>query len=177
MHGNLWLSIQKKWDTMRQLHWLGYMWLLLKILIYSIVSIPIIISDLRSYRIPDIYTIIGSLGLVIILTVERTLLVPNLLSGFTGFVILFVAKIIARGLGFGDVKLAIMVGLFSGFPGVLLAVFISVITGILYIMLMVLIKKLKADNRIPFAPFMILGGFSVVVSDALGIDLALFEIL
>ena len=74
--------------------------------------------------------------------------------GFLGFLYLITNK---KGMGFGDVKLAIFMGLFLGYPKVVIAFYIAFISGALVALILMIFKKANKKTLIPFGPFLILG--------------------
>jgi leader peptidase (prepilin peptidase) / N-methyltransferase len=62
-----------------------------------------------------------------------------------------------KGMGMGDVKLAIFVGLFLGWPRILVAMYAAFIVGAVVGVGLILGKKVKRKSQIPFGPFLILG--------------------
>lgn len=64
-----------------------------------------------------------------------------------------------KGMGMGDVKLAIFMGLFLGFPKIIIAFYVAFIVGAIVGILLMIFKKAKKKTQIPFGPFLILGTF------------------
>jgi len=64
-----------------------------------------------------------------------------------------------KGMGMGDVKLAIFMGLFLGFPKTIIAFYAAFIIGAIIGILLMIFKKAKKKTQIPFGPFLILGTF------------------
>lgn len=60
-----------------------------------------------------------------------------------------------KGMGLGDVKLALPLGFFLGFPMGLLWLFISFLTGAFVGVILILVGKAKFGKTIPFGPFLI----------------------
>ncbi len=69
---------------------------------------------------------------------------------------LIIHLIYPRGMGMGDVKLALMVGTFLT-SSVIPALFIGFLLGSVYGLAMILAKKKKLKQTIPFGPFIALG--------------------
>ncbi|MGM0365597.1 MAG: prepilin peptidase [Actinomycetota bacterium] len=69
---------------------------------------------------------------------------------------LIIHLIYPRGMGMGDVKLALMVGAFL-IRSVIPALFIGFLIGSVYGLMMILAKKKKFKQTIPFGPFIALG--------------------
>ncbi|MFH1161906.1 MAG: prepilin peptidase [Candidatus Jorgensenbacteria bacterium] len=62
-----------------------------------------------------------------------------------------------RAMGVGDVKLAIASGILLGWPDILLAAFLAFIVGGVWGVVLVLAKEKKFSDRVPFAPFFVIG--------------------
>ncbi len=62
-----------------------------------------------------------------------------------------------RGMGFGDVKLALASGLILGWPDIALAIILSFVFGGIFGGVLILLRKKTMKDKIPFAPFLVLG--------------------
>lgn len=136
-------------------------------LLYSlyIISSFIIITviDIKHGIIPNsiVYAALGIALLYHLLT--PTLLLPFILSAFCAGVFFFFLFAVTRGrgMGFGDVKLALLLGLFLGFPGIIIALYIAFLTGAFVALILVIGRKKKfSGGTIPFGPFMVTGALS-----------------
>ena len=88
------------------------------------------------------------------------------LVGFLLFLLIWFVSLKLRGvdaMGFGDVKLAAFCGLVTGFPGVLMAIFGSFILGGLVGALLLASGLADRKTPIPFAPFLVVTTFAVMV--------------
>jgi leader peptidase (prepilin peptidase)/N-methyltransferase len=122
--------------------------------------IVIFFSDLKYGIIPDKIILPATVGTVIYLLIfNPQLLIINLLSAI-GAGLFFLALFLftkGKGMGFGDVKLALLLGLFLGFPKVVFALYLAFLTGaIVGLMLIIWKKKKTIKETIPFGPFLIL---------------------
>ena len=75
-------------------------------------------------------------------------------AGFFMFLI-FITK--AKGMGWGDVKLAILMGLILGFPKIISALMFAFLTGAFIGVILILTRKKKLKSKIAFGPFLIAG--------------------
>jgi len=121
------------------------------------------VFDLKYMILPDFSTIIligCAIGLVFVGAIRESPL-QNLLSAMiaSGFLLIlnFITK--GRGMGMGDVKLAIFMGLFLGFPKIIVAFYVAFIVGAVMGIFLMIFKKAKKKTQIPFGPFLILGTF------------------
>ncbi len=80
-----------------------------------------------------------------------------LIAGFFWFLIVLTK---GRGMGGGDVKLALLIGLFNTFPMNVLAIFIGFLSGAAVSLVMVLLRRKTLKDTIPFGPFLILGSLT-----------------
>lgn len=117
------------------------------------------VFDFKYMILPDfavmILIIISFLGVVF----DEPNIIPYLISaivasGFLYFLYLITKK---RGLGFGDVKLAIFMGLFLGWPKIIIAMYIAFISGAVIAVIGIGLKKVTKKSKIPFGPFLIFG--------------------
>ncbi len=84
-------------------------------------------------------------------------LLGSLIGGI--FFLLLVVLSRGKGMGFGDVKLALASGMALGWPDMGLAVAISFIAGGFFGALLLLLKTKGMKDKIPYAPFFVLGVF------------------
>jgi len=76
------------------------------------------------------------------------------LAGFFWF-LFAVTK--GKGMGFGDVRLALLIGLFNRFPNNVLAIFSAFVLGSVFSVILMVFGKKSMKDRIAFGPFMLLG--------------------
>jgi len=77
--------------------------------------------------------------------------------GASGFLFLIYLLSKKKGMGLGDVFLAIFMGLFLGWPKIIVAFYCAFIIGALFSVVLMLLKKKKFRSEIAFGPFLILG--------------------
>jgi leader peptidase (prepilin peptidase)/N-methyltransferase len=117
--------------------------------------------DLEHQIIPDVISLPGILiGLA--LSFFAYIPVPfweSVIGAFLGGAIFFTIAYLSRGgMGGGDIKLIAMIGSFLGWQKMLLTIFISSLSGsIIGVILMGLGKKGR-KSKIPYGPFLALGG-------------------
>ena len=99
--------------------------------------------------------IISFLGVVF----DEPYIIPYLISAIVGSGFLLFLYLITkkRGIGFGDVKLAVFMGLFLGWPKIILAMYIAFIVGAIIGVIGIFLKKINKKSQIAFGPFLILG--------------------
>lgn len=134
----------------------------ISILILFIIIVFLVFSavfDLKYMILPDFSTwILVGCGVILIGT-RHGVFVQNLITALiaSGFllVLYFITK--GKGMGMGDVKLALFMGLFLGFPKIVVAFYVAFITGALVGIILLVFFKFKRRSPIPFGPFLILG--------------------
>jgi len=67
-----------------------------------------------------------------------------------------------KGMGFGDVKLAILMGLILGWPNILLGLFLGFLFGAIIGVGLIIFRRKKMKSEIPFGPFLT-GGMLVAL--------------
>lgn len=103
-----------------------------------------------------------------------------LLAVSSGAVLPFGLYLISREkwMGLGDSFFAIWIAIIAGFPNAIAAVFLAFFLGALFGIIMLLVKKDRKDRRLPFGPFLALGGFLAILfgSQIISFYLQLFRI-
>jgi len=131
------------------------------------VFIIIFVYDLKHYIIPDsvLFPAIGITFFYQLIFHFSIVFLSYLLSGL-GAAAFFLAIFLVtkgRGMGFGDVKLAILLGLLLGFPHIIVGLFLAFLFGAIIGVILLLRKKKGLKSEVPFAPFLIAGTFIALV--------------
>lgn len=129
--------------------------------------------DLEHYRIPNrlTYPLTPVLALLLIaaalLQGEPGLAVQTVLGGLAaGAVLLMLALISPRGMGLGDVKLAVFLGLGLGYLGwwhVALGLFASFVLGGVLAIVLLALRLRDRKGHIPFGPWLAAGSMVAVL--------------
>jgi prepilin signal peptidase PulO-like enzyme (type II secretory pathway) len=121
------------------------------------------VFDMKYMILPDFSTIILVTLAVVKIVIGRPqeLSVQFVLSavGAFGFLGLLYLITKGKGMGLGDVKLAIFMGLFLGGWKTVLAFYVAFVVGALVSLVLMVFKKANKKTLIPFGPFLILGTF------------------
>lgn len=170
------------------LEWWYYAFLFLWIIVF-LVWLTIAVIDLREYVIPnELNALLAVLGIAIIaflffyggeiipfresfLEQYRLVFSPfqgiilnrllGMLAGGLFFgLLVFLSR--GKGMGMGDVKLALVSGLVLGWPDIALATTLSFILGGLAGGVLLSLGKKHIKDKLPFAPFFVLGTFLTV---------------
>lgn len=130
------------------------------------VSVMIFLTDLREFVIMDavLYPAIV-VSLLYNIIFQFNLLGTYLLAALGGTLFLLILHLVTRrrGMGLGDVKLAVLMGLVLGYPDVVVAFYLAFIGGALFGLGLLLLRKVKPQTRVPFAPFLILASISTII--------------
>ena len=136
----------------------------LTVLLSSIIIVFLVFGamfDLKYMILPDFSTVIlitvAFLGVVF----DEKNIIPYLLSALiaSGFLLILNLITKGKGMGMGDVKLAIFMGLFLGPQKTIVAFYVAFIVGAIWGLILMALKKAKKKSQIPFGPFLILGIF------------------
>lgn len=134
-------------------------------LLFISALIVIFVADLKYQIIPD-EVIFPTIALTIIFQIINHRLelidVINPIASGLGASLFFLALVLltrGRGMGVGDVKLAVLMGLLLGFPGILVALYLAFLTGAILGVILVLLGKKRFGQKIPFGPFLVGGTF------------------
>jgi leader peptidase (prepilin peptidase)/N-methyltransferase len=123
--------------------------------------VPVTLIDLDHRLIPNKITYPGAvLAIVLVAIFDPDSLVENLIAGVGAGGFLLVAAIVQpKGMGMGDVKLALVLGLFLG-RAVVPAIFAALIAGALIGAIIIARVGVKAGRKtgIPFGPWLAFGG-------------------
>lgn len=129
--------------------------------------------DRAVHRLPDVVTLplaglaVGGLGVAALLpeaggSWPRALLAAVVLSA--GYFVLFLVN--PRGMGLGDVKLALAVGGALGWYGwdaVLFGTFVGFLLAAGYGLVLVAARRATRESQVPMGPFMVLGALAALV--------------
>jgi leader peptidase (prepilin peptidase)/N-methyltransferase len=130
--------------------------------IFSALLIMISFMDIEHFMIPDFLMLTGiAVGLAY--SIYAGSFAGSLAAVCFAFLFMFVlaegAKYILKkeAMGDGDIKLLVMFGAFMGLERTILSLVFGSVLGAAAGLLAVHLKRLKMDDRIPFAPFLALG--------------------
>jgi leader peptidase (prepilin peptidase)/N-methyltransferase len=143
--------------------WLNKLPYLLGLSVFlSILSIliAVFIIDLEHQYIPDTLVFILSLLVFIVLMLSSNAgLFLYLTAGLGSAVFLLFIHLstLGRGMGLGDVKLALAMGLVLGYPLAVVWMFSSFVLGSIIGIILIVLKAAKFKQRIAFGPFLVLG--------------------
>ena len=140
-------------------------------LVYVIFSLSVL-TDLKFYRIPNIFPITLIVGRIVLFIPEYfcrkevflDLLKESLLGGTISLIILLIVSLISKGgFGMGDVKLLAAEGCMMGLYGVINTLLYALVCCAAGALLLLVSHKKTLKDKIPFAPF-IYAGFVICVA-------------
>ena len=128
-------------------------------LILFLILILILVIDLEGKIIPDLFVFCGiGLAFFYYIFVNGSSLFPNLFTGLAASVLLLIIHLVTkgRGMGLGDVKLAVLGGLIVGPRLFLVWLFLAFLTGAIVGSILILGRKAGFKSQIAFGPFLVL---------------------
>lgn len=136
-----------------------FVWLIGLIVIVFLVFSAVF--DFKYMILPDFSTIILISSALIFWFLKQFGNLNYIFSSILSFGFLYFLYLVTKrkGMGFGDVKLAIFMGLLLGYPKVIVAFYIAFVVGAVVSLFLIIFKKAGRKTQIPFGPFLILGTF------------------
>lgn len=136
------------------------------LLVVTPAMLAIFFSDLEYGIIPDeLVTAIIVPTVVYLGLFKLELIINHIISGIGAF-LLFLSLFLAtkgKGMGFGDVKLALVLGFLLGFPSIIVGLYGAFLTGALVSIILVLWRKKKLrGGTVPFGPFLIASSYAAI---------------
>lgn len=127
-------------------------------LIIASILIAIFVIDIEHQIIPD-SLVFGGFLIVIYNLLQGTFFWSNLLVGFLAADALLLLHLVTRGkgMGLGDVKLALLLGAIAGIYNLWTWLFFSFLSGAVVGIILLLVKHATMKQKIAFGPFLIIG--------------------
>ena len=140
----------------------GFTLNLFKFCLLASLLIVIGIIDLKTKSVYNSNIVFGVISGLIFVGLEwlETGVIPwNYITGaFIGFIVIYLIVILTRGMGEGDIDIALICGLFLGLKGILVTLFISVVLGGLVATVILILKLKDKKAEIAFGPYLAIGG-------------------
>ncbi len=131
---------------------------LAELLIFAACMAPVVYTDARERRIPDLWLLLAVAGLLALRLARGTLgWAQPIGAAAAALLLLGVRLAFGRRLGLGDVKLAALIGFLLGFPGCLLAVFLGASSGTGFVLLRQAVAGVPHGRSVAFGPFLVSG--------------------
>lgn len=129
---------------------------------------PVAYIDLRTYRIPNAFVLLGLACRAVLLPFELLMddgtVRYTLISEGVAAAALFLASVLcavaAKGsIGFGDIKMFVVIGLLLGMDGSWGAVFTALVISLIAAVFLLATKRKGRKDTIPFGPAIVMGTF------------------
>jgi leader peptidase (prepilin peptidase) / N-methyltransferase len=132
------------------------------------ILLVIFMIDLKTFLMPEALIATGCILSIIrglatesflIHFIPLSFLLHVILPAFGAFLFFYIIWFYTkgRGMGFGDVELAVLLGLISGYPGIIFTLYIAFLTGATVGVILILIRQKSMKSKLPFGPFLIFG--------------------
>ncbi len=127
------------------------------LLIFILFALPLAIIDIKELRLPDFLTLPLYIFLLISIAIfNPSILMSSIFASVISMLLFYCVGFFTKPLGGGDIKLVASVALLCGYPLFFIALLTSVLCALLYYIF--LLFKNKAQEPIPFGPFLATGG-------------------
>jgi leader peptidase (prepilin peptidase)/N-methyltransferase len=153
----------------------GLSWVLPAYLYLAAVAVALTAIDLDTMRMPDAI-VLPSYGVAVALLIPAMIAEDGWAAGARGllaaaalFLFYYAIATLHRGMGFGDVKLALLLGLYLGFLGwrfLAVGAFAGFMLGGVVGGILLAAGRATRKTRIPFGPYMLAGAFVAVFAGA-----------
>jgi leader peptidase (prepilin peptidase) / N-methyltransferase len=122
---------------------------------------PITAIDLKSARIPDVFSL-GGLAVLFLFDAlfEASSLPWDCLSAALAFALFSAIRALTGALGFGDLKYAALVAFYTGFPDCFAAMAAAALAAMLFFAWAIVLRGKERRMMIPFAPFLTIGALA-----------------
>ncbi len=123
------------------------------LLFITSVLVAVFASDLRYQTIPNeiIYPTV-LISLLYVICQKPAAILSGIGAGLFFLGLVLVTR--GKGMGLGDVRLAVLMGLILGFPKIIVALIVAFLTGALVGVILILVGKKRFGEHIPFGPFL-----------------------
>ena len=130
--------------------------------LFLLFALPIGFYDAREYRIPDLLSLGGILAFLLLHILRwngEGGLWDSVTACALGFGSFWLIRTVSGGkLGLGDAKFSALIAVAAGLSGWFAALLVASVAGLLWAAVMMGIFRADRRMRIPFAPFLGLGG-------------------
>lgn len=111
------------------------------------------------YNSTIVFGVVSGVGFAILEWIEtKTIPINYMVGAFIGFGIIYLIVILTRGMGEGDIDIALICGLFLGFKGIIVNLFLSIILGGIVSIIIIIFKLKDKKSEIAFGPYLAIGG-------------------
>lgn len=140
----------------------GFTLNLFKFCLFASLLIVIGFIDFKTKYVYNSTVVFGVVSGILFAVLEwmETKSIPwNYIAGaFIGFGIIYLIVILTRGMGEGDIDIALICGLFLGIKGILVTLFLAIILGGIVATIILIFKLKERKAEIAFGPYLAIGG-------------------
>lgn len=131
----------------------------------AVLMVAIFVIDLELQIIPDLLVYLLLILVIFLLLLTNIYIWEHLLAGFSAALFLLSLHLITRGkgMGLGDVKLALPVGILLGIKLMITWLFLGFLIGAVVGVVLLVLKKAEFGKHIPFGPFLVISFFLVII--------------
>lgn len=155
----------------------GFTLNLFKFCLFSSLLIVIGFIDFKTKYVYNSTVVFGVVSGILFAVLEwmETKSIPwNYIAGaFIGFGIIYLIVILTRGMGEGDIDIALICGLFLGIKGILVTLFLAIILGGIVATIILIFKLKERKAEIAFGPYLAIGGIIACLYGSRLIDIYL----
>ena len=155
----------------------GFTLNLFKFCLFASLLIVIGFIDFKTKYVYNSTVVFGVVSGILFAVLEwmETKSIPwNYIAGaFIGFGIIYLIVILTRGMGEGDIDIALICGLFLGIKGILVTLFLAIILGGIVATIILIFKLKERKAEIAFGPYLAIGGIIACLYGSRLIDIYL----
>ena len=155
----------------------GFTLNLFKFCLFASLLIVIGFIDFKTKYVYNSTVVFGVVSGILFAVLEwmETKSIPwNYIAGaFIGFGIIYLIVILNRGMGEGDIDIALICGLFLGIKGILVTLFLAIILGGIVATIILIFKLKERKAEIAFGPYLAIGGIIACLYGSRLIDIYL----
>lgn len=155
----------------------GFTLNLFKFCLFASILIVIGFIDFKTKYVYNSTVVFGVVSGILFAVLEwmETKSIPwNYIAGaFIGFGIIYLIVILTRGMGEGDIDIALICGLFLGIKGILVTLFLAIILGGIVATIILIFKLKERKAEIAFGPYLAIGGIIACLYGSRLIDIYL----
>ena len=155
----------------------GFTLNLFKFCLFASLLIVIGFIDFKTKYVYNSTVVFGVVSGILFAVLEwmETKSIPwNYIAGaFIGFGIIYLIVILTRGMGEGDIDIALICGLFLGIKGILVTLFLAIILGGIVATIILIFKLKERKAEIAFGPYLAIGGIIACLYGSRIIDIYL----
>ncbi len=117
--------------------------------------------------------VVGIIFLVLNYTLEGVLPWNNIVGALIGYGVIWLIVILTKGMGEGDIDIAMVCGLFLGLKGMVLNLFLAFVIGGIAATILLVLRKMGRKSEMAFGPYLALGGIITLLYGSRIIDVYL----